>query len=419
MTLARSILPPLPENLPTRARAKGRPSCVPSPVIADPPPKRIVVISNITRGFDPAPILRTGDLVIHLNHARHAAATIFKPGTRHILFLRHNTASGPRLTWFHSGPLQGFEKLIPINDTEFLPRFRWWSAWRARSAKSPTTGFIAANCARELYPATPLLLAGFDPGRDHGTGRWQGHDWQAEADWYRARGFATLPPAARPAVHQIWLGSPIPEREGAWVENIRAAATAAGWSHTLWDLPGLTARFAADPLLPMLTSLLTSPLANPAIYAIASDYFRLALLAEPYPAGSLYLDTDFYCPGDWPELPTADALYVMSERQDPQKPANGAFYLPPLHDETPFVLARDTLRRRLQHLCPTPAAALQYLSRRRVPYISGPVFLRRRVYPFWGAYTILPQSLLTHTPPSLPPPPLHLSAHSWHIPKIC
>ena len=158
--------------------------------------KRVVLLSNVTQGFSPAQIpLRAGDLVLHCNRARHREGAMAVPGTRHWLFVRHGRGNGPLgWHWYHPESFEGFERVVFIDDASFLRPFCWYRQYRRVSGKSPTTGFLVANTMREIFPDAPLLLAGFDPEHAHGTPRWNGHNWQAEADWYRARGFRLLPP---------------------------------------------------------------------------------------------------------------------------------------------------------------------------------------------------------------------------------
>ena len=158
--------------------------------------RRLIVLSNVTTGFAPDMLpLQSGDLVIHCNHARHREAAMRVKGTRHWLFVRHGKGRDPRgWHWYHEGTFDGFEKVFFVDDASMMQPFRWWRDFRAICKKSPTTGFIAANIMRETAPHLPLLLAGFDPGVNHGTPQWEGHDWEVEAKWYTARKFALYRP---------------------------------------------------------------------------------------------------------------------------------------------------------------------------------------------------------------------------------
>ena len=191
---AHIILPPAPP--------RSRPTAQPSldhplrPFLSLPPgATRIIILSNIRRHFPLDQLnITAGDFLLHLNHAIHAPETLPIPGTHHALIIRHNTKTGPYLHWFSAPTLDGFAQILPIHDPTILPLCSWFKQYRALTKKSPTTGFIAANICREIYPRIPLLLAGFDPSHDHGTGRWNGHDWAAEANWYHTRHFHLLPP---------------------------------------------------------------------------------------------------------------------------------------------------------------------------------------------------------------------------------
>lgn len=118
-------------------------------------------------------------------------------GTRHWLFVRHGRGRDPRgWHWYHPQNMDGFEKVFFVDDTQLLTPCRWMADYRRLTRKSPTTGFAVANLMREFAPHLPLLLAGFDPGEDHGTPQWEGHDWAAEREWYKQRGFVLLKPHA-------------------------------------------------------------------------------------------------------------------------------------------------------------------------------------------------------------------------------
>lgn len=160
--------------------------------------RRIVVLSNVTRDFSPADVpLRDGDLCIHLNHARHKAAAMAVPGVQHVLLVRHGRGSDP-LGWHWYGPenYNGFCRVQFVEDARLCRPWSWWREFKARGGKSPTTGFIAANICRACWPEIPLLLAGFDPGVNHGTPCWEGHSWDVERAWYKEHNFRLLPPAS-------------------------------------------------------------------------------------------------------------------------------------------------------------------------------------------------------------------------------
>lgn len=195
----RSLLPARSQRMPRRSASAIVDSASrgwPQPFALPHGTRRVVVFSNVTTGFDISRLdLREGDLCIHCNHARHAGEAMRIDGTRHALFVRHGHGRDPRgWHWYHDGRYDGYERVLFIADTLHLRPFAWYREWHARSRKSPTTGFIAANMIRELYPDLPLILAGFDPSTSHGTPMWDGHDWDAEAAWYRDRGFCLLRP---------------------------------------------------------------------------------------------------------------------------------------------------------------------------------------------------------------------------------
>lgn len=156
--------------------------------------RRIIVFANTTRQMDAARVgLRAGDLCIHVNRARHFEAARAVEGTVHFLIVRPRASV--RTEWFTPPSTNGFERVYFARSVTELPGTSWWGAYRAAMpGKSPTTGFVAANMARELWPHVPLLLAGFDPAGEWGSYKWDGHDWEGEARWYAERGFRLLRP---------------------------------------------------------------------------------------------------------------------------------------------------------------------------------------------------------------------------------
>lgn len=152
--------------------------------------RRIVILSNARKRF-PTLCIKPGDCCIHINRAIHAERAMRVPDTTHLLIVRPS-ASRP-LDWFlPQKGINGYYHVLCVRDSHILPSFHWYQQWRKTSPKSPTTGFIAANICREIYPEKPLILAGFAPDEDLGTYRWSGHDWQAEKNWYNTRDFQTL-----------------------------------------------------------------------------------------------------------------------------------------------------------------------------------------------------------------------------------
>ena len=419
---AHIILPPAPSPSPHPHRPSAHtPLDHPlRPLLTLPPgTTRIIILSNIRRHFPLHQIgITAGDFIIHLNHAIHAPKTLPIPGTHHALILRHNTKTGPKLHWFSSPSLDGFEQILPIKDHQILPHCSWFRAFRSISSKSPTTGFIAANLCRELFPRTPLLLAGFDPAHDHGTPRWEGHDWQTEADWYHSRYFPILPPTTNPPhLHQIWIGPPPPKKETTWIHSLAAAAQSAGWQHTLWDWPSLLQTFCNDPATPLLARAIQT-LPSPKTYTLASDYYRLRLLAH---LPGLYLDTDFSLTShSFPSLPAGHTIGLISERYNTSLPAS-AFLLS--LSSAPFALASSLACRRLSSLLSNNFSENLQLITANKSLIStlGPHFLRHTILPAFRRlsfpYTILPPSLIGHSTWSPPSPLSHHSTSHWL--KIC
>ncbi len=158
--------------------------------------KRVVIFSNVTEGMDVRRVkLRRGDFCLHLNRARHLPEAIKVPGTRHALMVRHGLNPMRRIVWFVPGSFDGLGQVLFLAAGNPLERLPWWREYRAAtSGKVPTTGFIAANLLRQLAPHLPLVLAGFDPAKRHGTPQWCGHAWHYEAAWYQAHKFNLITP---------------------------------------------------------------------------------------------------------------------------------------------------------------------------------------------------------------------------------
>lgn len=156
--------------------------------------RRILIFSNVTQNF-PTPQIRPGDILVHINRARHAEQLMREfPTHCHVLFVR---ASGKgRWLWFWPENVQGFSAVVPVKSAIYRHN-PWSQAWKQEGGGNPTTGFIAAQILRESHPDLPITLVGFAPARDCGTYRSPVHDWQREADWYAAHpeAFTILPPA--------------------------------------------------------------------------------------------------------------------------------------------------------------------------------------------------------------------------------
>lgn len=80
-------------------------------------------------------------------------------------------------------------------------------------------------------------------------------------------------------VHQIWVGGPIPEREATWVAGVRSHAEAAGWQHKLWGWEELMEAYGSEPVADIFRRLMED-FPMPTTYTLASDYYRLRVLAE-------------------------------------------------------------------------------------------------------------------------------------------
>ena len=200
MPQGRAILPDSPATASSNAAAPDVPAEVRSLLDVPKDAKRVVVFSNVTKGFPDVPsLLRPGDWCIHLNRAAHMQEALQVEGTHHALIVRHGRNPETKLRIWYIPPVRDFEgaeQVIFVNDHIPATNRPWWKRYHQECPeKCPTTGFIAANLMRDLAPHLPLLLVGFDPATPHGTMRWKGHAWKNEAEWYARMGFHTLPPS--------------------------------------------------------------------------------------------------------------------------------------------------------------------------------------------------------------------------------
>lgn len=89
-------------------------------------------------------------------------------------------------------------------------------------------------------------------------------------------------------LHQIWLGSEMPQRIRNATDRIRVAATAGGWHYHLWTESDLRSAFGNDSAALLLDT--TRAVLPPSTWAsLFSDWARWCILAAE---GGLYLDTD-------------------------------------------------------------------------------------------------------------------------------
>lgn len=168
-------LPPAPRH---RAAA---PAALPDGLVLPRGVRRVVVFSNVT----PAPPfeLLPGDLCLHLNRARNFPAVRGTQGVTHSLLVRCWEENGAR-RWFEPESTDGFWQVLHIMDSPMCARRAWWQKYKADTHKSPTSGFIAWQLAREAAPELPVVLVGFAPGENFGTPLWRGHAWSYEAAAY-------------------------------------------------------------------------------------------------------------------------------------------------------------------------------------------------------------------------------------------
>lgn len=168
-------LPPAPR------RRAAAPAALPDGLVLPRGVRRVVVFSNVT----PAPPfeLLPGDLCLHLNRARNFPAVRGTQGVTHSLLVRCWEKNGAR-RWFEPESTDGFWQVLHIMDAPMCARRAWWQKYKADTHKSPTSGFIAWQLAREAAPELPVVLVGFAPGENFGTPLWRGHAWSYEAAAY-------------------------------------------------------------------------------------------------------------------------------------------------------------------------------------------------------------------------------------------
>ncbi len=183
----------------SRGSAKARPAVGSAPADGFRIPaaaQRIVIFSNIP-SFNPVRAeLRAGDFCIHCNRAVHHAATKGIRGTIHASLVRHGQEKDTgQWHWFDPASTNELRQVIHVDDAGMSSRRQWWRTYRAATGKTPTTGFIAWNLAREAVGDTvPIILAGFAPGKQCGSPLWSGHAWNYEAEAYRKNGATIIAP---------------------------------------------------------------------------------------------------------------------------------------------------------------------------------------------------------------------------------
>lgn len=88
-------------------------------------------------------------------------------------------------------------------------------------------------------------------------------------------------------VHQIWLGSELPEREKKWVATIKEWCSKYKISHKLWSLEDLKQEYPDEPIWEFADTLPDTVRK----WVLLCDYFRYIILNQ----NEMYLDTDFIC----------------------------------------------------------------------------------------------------------------------------
>lgn len=150
--------------------------------------ERIVIFSNVKDGFSVGMAgLKSGDLCLHLNRAVHAEEAMKVEGTKHILIVRHGRGGLDKWQWYAPKSFVGYEHVLFTPIYGSFAELPWWEEYMAETGgRMPSTGFLAFKIAMTEAPDKPIVLAGFDPGVDHGTPLYAGHAWGYEASQYKA-----------------------------------------------------------------------------------------------------------------------------------------------------------------------------------------------------------------------------------------
>lgn len=88
-------------------------------------------------------------------------------------------------------------------------------------------------------------------------------------------------------VHQIWIGSDVPEREQKWITTIKEWCRNCNIEHKLWNIEELRKTFPDEPIWEFADTLPD----NVRKWVLLADYFRFIVVKQ----GDMYLDTDFIC----------------------------------------------------------------------------------------------------------------------------
>lgn len=230
-------------------------------------------------------------------------------------------------------------------------------------------------------------------------------------------------------VHQIWLGGALPEQERGWVDGVRRAATAAGWEHRLWGWEELLEAFGAEPVAEVFRRAFALPaeVISPAVVAsLACDYYRSRVLAE---GGGVYLDCDFECRRDWPDveglLAAAGADVLGLEEFFSPVMCAGFFAV---RDGLPMRLAADAAAEYLLRVLPPDAVdfATRLVAECRrdggrgglARHGVGPGWRRRVVLPLWQAagvrWAFVPRDAVGHRQWGGGSTLVHMGAARWH-----
>ena len=196
-------------------------------------------------------------------------------------------------------------------------------------------------------------------------------------------------------IHQIWIGSELPEREQKWVASVKAAASEMGFKHHLWSLDELKATYPDEPIWKAV-----EPMPDCVRkWTLMCDFFRLIVI-EP---GDLYLDTDFTATRK-PEIDFDNAnIIVFGEFWDGNKQGTGIIGL-----GRRFGRTAD-----LRRCARMKAERLTVESLNDLCAALGPEYFRHicRLHGF--NFKFLPRTEATHVQWKHPGALIHMGAGAW------
>ena len=127
------------------------------------------------------------DVLVFLNRAKPFEHLRDLPNRR-ILIVRRNARDKNWFTPYGKDKelFSLFEDVLLLSDKALAKERKWFAEYKSATKNaSPTTGWIAYQLIREHYPDAEVVLVNFVPDGNNGSYKWQKHDWQYEAEYYR------------------------------------------------------------------------------------------------------------------------------------------------------------------------------------------------------------------------------------------